>query len=53
MVQKNLFAGQEERQRHRELACGHGGRGRRGWDESEGDIDIYMLPGVKQTTVGY
>ena len=33
MVQMNLFAGQEQRRRHREGACGHRGV-RGGWDES-------------------
>ena len=31
MVLMNLSAGQEERHRHREWACGRSG-GRRGWD---------------------
>ena len=32
IVLKNLFAGQGQRDRHREQTCGHS-RGRRGWDE--------------------
>jgi len=32
MVLMNLFAGQEQRHRHREQTYGHGGRGM-GWDE--------------------
>ena len=32
MVLINLFAGKEQRCRHREQACGHS-RGRRGWAE--------------------
>ena len=32
MVLMNLFAGQEQRSRHREKSCGHSGERRR-WDE--------------------
>ena len=28
----NVFVGQEQRHRHRGWTCGHGGRGRGGWD---------------------
>ena len=31
MVPMNLFAGQEQRRRHRERTCGHGW-GKGGWD---------------------
>ena len=45
MVQMNLFAGQEQRCRHREGVCGHRG-GRGGWDES-GESDIHRPAAVK------
>ena len=42
MVLMSLFAGQQQRRRHREQTCGHS-RGRRGWDglrESHGNIHM-------------
>ena len=49
MVPMNLFAGQEQRRRHREQTCGcqGGGRGGEGWVGSLGLVDanyyIYRL----------
>ena len=42
MVVVNLFAGQEWRHKQRELTCGHS-EGRRGWDDSEGSIEILCV----------
>ena len=46
MVQMNLLAGQEKRQRCREWTYGHRGEGEGGMNW-EIRIDIYTLPGVK------
>ena len=51
MVQVNLFAGQEQRHRHREWTCGHGGEGE-GGTNWEIRIDIHTLPCVKQIDSG-
>ena len=41
MVQMNLFAGQEQKGRHRERTCGHEGEGEGGanWEIR---LDVYM-----------
>ena len=51
MVQMNLFAGQEQRRRHRERTRGPGGE-REGGMNWEIRIDIYTLPCVKQVASG-
>ena len=48
IVLKNLFAGQGQRDRHREQTCGHS-RGRRGWDELR---ETFTLPYIKQIASG-
>ena len=45
MVLMNLFAGQEQRCRHREQTSGQS-RGKGGWEESSSET--YMIPYVKQ-----
>ena len=49
MVLMNLFAGQAWRFRHREQACGHGGRGEEGESGMSGQssMEAYRLPYVE------
>ena len=48
MVPRNLFAGQQWRNRHKEQTCGHGGRGGVGEMYGENSIETCILPYVKQ-----
>ena len=47
MVLMKLFAGQEERHRHREWTCGQSGEGESG-SSRDSSIDINAVPCVKQ-----
>ena len=51
MVQMDIFAGQEQRCRHREGTCGHrgGGAGGMNWESSS---DVHTPPAVKQVAGG-
>ena len=42
MVPKNLFAGQQWRNRHREQTCGHGKRGDEGEMYGESNVETYI-----------
>ena len=42
MVPRNLFAGQQWSNRHREQTCGHGGRGGEGEMYGESNMETYI-----------
>ena len=42
MVLKNLFSGQQLRNRHREQTCGHGERGGEGEMHGESNMETYI-----------
>ena len=42
MVLKNLFTGQQWRNRHREWTCGHGKRGREGKMSGKSNMETYI-----------
>ena len=43
MVPRNLFAGQQWSNRHREQTCGHGGRGGEGEMYGESNMETYII----------
>ena len=43
MVPRNLFAGQQWRNRHKEQTCGHGGRGGVGEMYGKSNMEIYII----------
>ena len=52
MVLKNLFRGQQWRNRHREQTYGHGERGGEGGTNGESGIETCILPYAKQIANG-
>ena len=46
MVLMNLYAGKEQRHRHREQTCGQRG-GRRGWSHQDSDIATHTCSSVQ------